>query len=144
MGAWGNGPFENDDALDLVGDLDNSRGPLAVELRRVLEPDRVPRPGLLARLLRRQPEGESDGANDFTVVAAAGVVAAALGLDVDNLQVTSLLARKPLAVSTELRAAAKAALDRATGSDSEWFELWQESGELDETQAETGRIRQIL
>ncbi len=144
MGAWGNGPFENDDALDLVGDLDASKRPLAAELRRVLEPDSVPRPGLLARLLRRQPEDEPDGVNDFTVVAAAGVVAAALGLDVANAQVIDLLAKKPLAVSADLRAAARAALARATGSDSEWFELWQESGELDQTQAETDRIRQIL
>jgi len=143
MGAWGNGPFDNDDALDLVGDLDDSLRPLADELRRVLDPESVRRRSWFARLLRPQPD-EHDDVNDFTVVAAAAIVAAALGLDVGDGQVAELLAKKPLAVSADLRATAKAALARATDSDSEWFELWQESGELDQTQAETDRVREIL
>jgi hypothetical protein len=144
MGAWGNGPFENDGALDLVGDLGASKRPLADDLRRVLDRGGVPRPSRLARLLRRQPDDGPDGVDDFAVVAAAGIVAAALGLDVGDAQVTELLAKKPLAVSADLRTAARAALARATRSGSEWFELWQESGELDQTQTETDRIRRIL
>ena len=145
MGAWGNGPFANDDALDLVGDLEDSERPLAEALEKILNPVRGRRPNLLDRLLRRQiDEGENDEVNDFTVVAAAAVVAAALGLDVEDAQVKDLLAKKPLRVTTNLRVSAREALARATSPESEWFELWQESGELDQTQAEMDRIRQFL
>ena len=151
MGAWGVGPLENDDALDLIGDLEDSERPLSDELVRVLDPESLRRPTeslrrptLWAKLLRRQPEDKPDEVNDFTVVAATAVVAAALGLDVHSVQVNELLARRPLQVSADLRTTAKAALARATSPDSEWFELWEESGELDQTQAEIDRIRQIL
>jgi hypothetical protein len=147
VGAWGNGPFDNDDALDLVGELADSGRPLADDLRRVLDPGGVRRSGWFGRFLGRQPRDEpveSDDVNDFTVVAAAAVVAAALGLDVGQAQVSGLLERKPLSVTKDLRSVAGVALARATGTESEWFELWQDSGELERTQAETDRVRQVL
>ncbi|SEP72443.1 DUF4259 domain-containing protein [Microlunatus flavus] len=145
MGAWGNGPFDNDDALDLLGELGDSDRPLADELRNVLDPTGGRRPRFWARLLRRPSEQDSsDEMNDFTVVAAAAVVAAGLGLDTGEDQVRELLANKPLRVGAEPRSSARAALARATGPESEWFELWQESGELDRTQAEVDRVRRLL
>ncbi|MDR2988630.1 MAG: DUF4259 domain-containing protein [Nocardiopsaceae bacterium] len=115
MGAWGAGPFENDDAHDLLGELselpaDELSGRLEAALA-------IPADGYL----------EVDEAN--AAIAAAGLIAVARGAALDGVDevVMELANTDPVQNSARLRAPALAALARVTGESSEWQALWSES-----------------
>ena len=128
MGAWGSGPFENDDAMDFVGDLaDGSTADLVAQLREALAlPDDYV----------ESPEGSS-------AVAAAALIAARRGYDADNLTVADLLAAHPFDAD-DLRSMAVTALATVAGDDSELMELWDEAGLRDAVEAVYGEIRGFL
>ncbi len=114
MGAWGSGPFENDDACDWSYDLVDGGGPevVATALRTVIggEPPR------------------SRAAS--SAVGAAAVVAAGLGVtDVDLPgDVTEWLSGVDAAVWPSIAQEAVMALDRVM-AESELLDLWGEVGD---------------
>ncbi|MFG3343133.1 DUF4259 domain-containing protein [Glycomyces sp. NPDC048151] len=120
MGAWGHGPFENDAALDFVGDLADA-GPGEV------------RAGLLAAM--RAVADSSDYLEDpetDAALAAAVLVACRLGADPGSASAADLLASCPFEADGELRLAALRVLDRlADPRDNEWHDLWTDAGSLD-------------
>jgi hypothetical protein len=120
MGAWGYGPFENDAALDCVGDLADAapgavRGGLLAAMREVTDSaDYIENP-------------EADAA-----VAAAVLVAARLGADPGSASVEELLASHPFEADGELRLEALRVFDRiADPRENEWHDLWTDAGALD-------------
>ena len=133
MGAWGMKSFENDGAHDWLFELEESglgalRAAFAVaDSEAYLEVD----------------EGQY-------VIAAAEVIAAARGQPGGFVPdaITAWLAARPDArPDADLEAlipAARAALDRITGADSEIQELWVESEHLNEWTAELDDLRRRL
>lgn len=113
MGAWGSGPFENDDAGDWVYDLEGAddfalvRDALDVASSRYL-----------------------DAHEGAAAVAAAAVVAAALDAGaVDGLpeEVVAWLEGHARQSEKADAARAAAALDRVVGEHSELADLWDEA-----------------
>ncbi|MEV7005385.1 DUF4259 domain-containing protein [Streptosporangium sp. NPDC051022] len=114
MGAWDLGPFENDGALDLLGDLDGTADPaaaLAGAMREILaQDDYVEGP-------------EMSGA-----VAAACVVGARLVGAEPAPVAARWLDANPFEVDAELRGLAARTLERAARpDDNELYELWDEA-----------------
>jgi Domain of unknown function (DUF4259) len=113
MGAWGSGPFENDDAGDWVYDLEGADDFALV------------RDALDVAGSRYLDAGEGAAA-----VAAAVVVAAAFdptGVDGVPEAVTAWLDDHARHVDPGDRRLATAALDRVVGERSELAELWDEA-----------------
>ena len=113
MGAWGSGPFENDDAGDWVYDLEGADDFALV------------RDALDVAGSRYLDAGEGAAA-----VAAAVVVAAALdpsGVEGVPEAVTAWLDSHARQVDPGDRRLATAALDRVVGERSELAELWDEA-----------------
>lgn len=120
MGAWGSGPFENDDACDWLDELADS-GVAALREALALAD---------AADYLEAPDGS-------VVVAAAEVVARMAAVVDDEAEETAADAELPDEVTaflascgppaTTLIAAARAALDRVTADDSELRELWQDA-----------------
>ncbi len=130
MGAWGAGPFDNDDAQDFV--LDLSDAPQEELGQRLAE----------ALVLSG---GYVDAPEASTAVAAAALVAIGAGMPApDCPTVTGLVRARSLPASSALRVAARAALDRVAGEDSELWELWQDAGQTDEVAASYDAIRSAL
>jgi hypothetical protein len=115
MSGWATGPFDNDDALDFIDDLAE-----APEWRTVVQAlDHVTKQaGYL-----EAPEGQ-------TAVAAAAIVAAAVGLAVlpDNHQDLKAALGAPPEGAVAL---ARSALARVVAPASELDELWQEGEDHD-------------
>jgi hypothetical protein len=120
MGSWGPGPFDNDDALDFVGDL--SRGtPLDIRERIISILDAV-----------RTDQGlEIQEVN--VALAAAGLLAIRNGApEPDETAVTEWLLHAPMYPDPELCQRAIWAVDRALDpASNEWYELWEEADSLD-------------
>ncbi len=117
MGAWGPGPFDNDDAADfIIAVTDAEKG------------DRAEQVGAALSL----PDGYLEIPEASAAVAAAALVAAANGMRVDMAEVTELLRIGGIPADGGVRELARAALARVTGADSEWRELWEEVGQLSE------------
>ncbi|MCX5660604.1 MAG: DUF4259 domain-containing protein [Planctomycetota bacterium] len=118
MGAWGLGPFDNDDALDFIGDLveadDDSMLADALATASVDEDEYIEAP---------------DGCN---AIAAAEVVAAANGKPVKKLPdaARKWLKGKPKP-DAKLLGQARKAMKRILGKESELQQLWEESDNLD-------------
>lgn len=115
MGAWGVGPFENDDALDFLDELSE-----------------LPAEKLTSRLeaaLDLQDEDYLELPEASAAIAAAGLIAVAGGAAFDDLDedVVELVRTGALQDNARLRALALTALTRVTGESSEWQELWSES-----------------
>ena len=119
MGAWSHEPFGNDTANDWAYELEETQDWSLVEaaFNTVLAPD--------ANYI------ESDQGSE--AVAAAEVLAQALGKgtqsDAYTEKVETWLKSVDAAPPDELRAKAKAALEKVLSDDSELKELWVESGE---------------
>lgn len=139
MGAWGHGPFDNDDAGDWAFSFDDA----APEDK-------------LAVLDAAFGEAVATDAQDYldmdqgTVVVAAATVLAALvdhtmGVD-DNYGPSTLATLRDagLEIPAQLREKALVALDRVTGENSEWRDLWEDAGSLDEASAPLTHIRTVL
>jgi hypothetical protein len=112
MGAWGSGPFENDDALDAVGELVDGTFELD-ELREALESDYL-----------EAPEGSIALALVEVALAALGRIDPAAELDEVDIRLVATQF-DDAAYELILRAADRA-LDPTA---SELFELWEEAGE---------------
>ena len=112
MGAWGAGPFDNDDALDWLATLSASRDFAAG--RQALN--------VAGEDYLEAPEGS-------TALAAAEVVAAALGHPAASLpdEVTAWVNSNASVVAPGDVAIALAAVERVRAGDSELRELWADA-----------------
>ncbi|MDQ1656974.1 MAG: hypothetical protein QOD41_2057 [Cryptosporangiaceae bacterium] len=116
MGAWGDGPFDNDDAADWAAELDAAAPAERLDVIR-------------AALAAAASADYLDADDGQRAVAAAAVVAAQRpgGPPLDTSYAPRILADGiVLDVPDELRDLAAAALDRAAGEDSELAELWDD------------------
>jgi hypothetical protein len=115
MGAWGVGPFENDDAGDCVWQLEEAEDLTLVQA---------------ALEAAAQPEGDPGSSASSEALAAAEVVAALAGHPASDLpdEVQTWVAAHSITVSPDLRALALRAVERVS-SKSELQELWAESDE---------------
>lgn len=120
MGAWGYGPFENDAALDCVGDLADA-GPSGM------------RGGLFAAMRAvTDATGYIEGPEADAAMAAAVLVAARLGADPGSASAAELLASHPFEADGELRLEALRVFDRlADPRENEWHDLWADGGALE-------------
>lgn len=132
MSAWGTGPFDNDDALDLIGEINDS------------EPDAVAE--LLSDILSVPDAGEEmDEVEGTEAYAAAALLAAKLGrLEVSSPDILDALEKIPTDSVGVLLPDARAMLTRILGDGSEFAELWIESGRLEKIRGEIGKIKQAL
>ena len=116
MGAWGTGPFENDDAADWAWELEATEDRTALLLE------------TFAAATGEAPAGLPEAS---TAVAAAAWLASGLpggdAVDVDWAEEPPH--PTPPAVTDALRAAAVGALDAALAEGSEWREAWAEEDE---------------
>jgi hypothetical protein len=152
MGAWGVGPFDNDAGLDFVGELrdhpSEARDRVTAPLLALTRESPAPSPPAARRrgLFRRRADAHDPILPIDEAMAAAAVIAVALGapddVNVDRAFVDSLL----LEVDDRLRELALAALERAfvPAPENEWLELWEEAGALDEVRAALDPYRSAL
>ncbi|MEV0394300.1 DUF4259 domain-containing protein [Polymorphospora rubra] len=135
MGTWDIGPFDNDRAADWSGDLHDAAP--------------TDRAGIIERTLRvvAAETGYLDGYFASGAIAAAAVVASQLpgGPKIESAYAPDFLTGGgTLALPGHLPALAVRALDRIVADDSEWKDLWADSGALDKAVAELGPIRAAL
>jgi len=122
MGAWGAGSFENDDALDFVGDLVDDGDAQQV----------------LAALDAIPSEGYIEAWNATPAIAAAEIVAAAHGRPGPDLpeDVAEWVAKHRGSITAKMLTLARVAVKRiAEDEQSELRSCWEESDSLSEWQA---------
>ncbi|MET0422528.1 MAG: DUF4259 domain-containing protein [Actinoplanes sp.] len=115
MGTWDAGPFDNDTAADWCGHLRDTEA--------------AKRPDLLRGAVNDVVENTDDYLDSYyaeRVVAAAAVMASQLpgGEPINSAYASGDLASE---IPGDLPALALRALDRITGDESEWRELWEET-----------------
>ena len=135
MGAWGTGPFDNDDALDLFLELEDATPEAAARrLREALQ------------VVAEEDESylESPAANE--AVAAAAVVAFSYSQEdpTGNPRVAQWLVERAPALGPDDGVLAARALDRVCGEHSEWVELWSDAGLEQEARAVAERLAVTL
>jgi hypothetical protein len=116
MGAWGTAAFDNDDASDWFYELEGGGlSSLEAAFDEALEAD------------------DLAGPTDVSAIAAAEVVAAALGRPAPGLRddVAAVAANLSGKVTPDLAERARAAVERVLAS-SEVAELWAETDDADE------------
>lgn len=133
MGCWAIDSFGNDDAADWLGDLIEAKD---------LSPARRTVSDLLSE------DGYLDAPFATEALAAIEVVAAALGRPTGTAQsqeklMTWIAKVKPVA-DTSLVSDSARAIERILGPDSELRELWEESDEFAEWQANVEKLRSAL
>lgn len=123
MGAWGAGPFENDDAADWAAEFDGADGPQGL--------------AILRRALSSVETAEYVEAPDGSVAVAATQVVAWL-VKPDSIEesayvesVVGWLRRSEPSIDSALVEAARRALVRMRAPDSELHELWIEAEDPD-------------
>lgn len=134
MGTWGAGPFDNDDALDLVADLAEATDAEVVD-------------GVRDALAESETQGYLEASAMSEAVAAACLVAARLhGGPAPEVEVVEdFLAAHPFEVDRSLQADAERALARAFDrTDNEWYELWEDADALDVVEATLEPYREAL
>lgn len=130
MGAWGSGSFENDDALDWIGDLREGDSWLPVEQA-------------FAALIADGVEYR-EAPDCSAAIAAAEILAAAFGLPGDDLPDSARVWLKRMAKPhAGLCAVAIEAID-AILDDSELKDLWEESDSYEEWVADVHALRARL
>ncbi|MFI7284633.1 DUF4259 domain-containing protein [Micromonospora chersina] len=133
MGAWGEGPFDNDSAADWCSELHDAH------------PSERGRMVRAALATAASNSGYLDLGDAAPAIAAAAIVAARLP---DGPPIASayapdfLLAGESLELDEDLPELAIAALGRILDEDSEWRELWGEAGATAFPQID--RIRAVL
>ena len=131
MGATGSGPFENDDALDFLGALED------------LTPGDRPGRVLAALDTVLVAPGYLEAPQMCEAVAAAAAVGASVNptAAVDEPYLPPWLTASPLpATDEELVEKSRQVLRRAVRSqDNEWWELWDEAGLADDVVASSRR-----
>ncbi len=134
MGAWGTGAFDNDGAGDFLAELRHA--------------DVNQRETVIVQALQAATAAEDylevdDG--QAAIAAAAVTATARTGRHVTDTDSGTGLATTDLPhAHPELVALAVRALDRVTGENSEWRELWEESDALDEALHALADIRAAL
>ena len=135
MGTWDTGPFDNDTAADWSGEFDDASDGARIEM--------------IEEALRGAADEtdylEADVACE--AIAAAAVVASLRpgGPPIESGYAPDFLTGGGrLDLPPELTALAIRALDRVTEEDSEWRDLWDEAGTLDDVVAELAPIRAAL
>ncbi|ONI84314.1 hypothetical protein ALI144C_14115 [Actinosynnema sp. ALI-1.44] len=135
MGAWGTGAFDNDDAADFAGDLNDAA------------------PGERPDLIREALEAAADNDAYLEVpeasaaIAAAAVVASQLpgGPDVDSVYGPEFLTDGDgVDLPEEFAELALRAITRILSDESEWRDLWEEAESLDEAIGALEPIRAAL
>lgn len=110
MGAWGEGPFDNDSAADWSLTVDDADDPVALTLETFRAVTQT---------------GYVDSPEATEAVAAAAWLASALP-GAPTLPEGYAPKIEPPALTDELRDEAVRALQRVLSEDSEWLELWRE------------------
>lgn len=129
MGAWANGPFDNDDALDFIDDLAEAPG-----WRTVVQ----------ALHYVTKAAGYLEAPEGSIAVAAAAIVAAAVG-DVTILPDNHRELKAALGAPPEGAVAlARSALARVVAPASELDELWQEGDDHDAWLAQIAVLQSTL
>lgn len=125
MGAWGSGPFDNDIAADWAGELADAA--------------LVERVALIRSTLTAVAENDGYVDNDegSMAVAAAAVVASILpgGPTIDENYGPNGAVKADLQIDASLVSLARQAITRVLAAESEWRELWEEAGKLDEARS---------
>lgn len=130
MGAWDTGPFDNDDAADLL-----------IELADMDAADRARRVQTALTL----PEGYVEVDAGSLAIAAAALVAACNGMPLDEpAEARDLIRSGTIPSEDRIRAHALTALSRVSTGDSEWYQLWAESESLAEVEGMLANIRRCL
>ncbi len=130
MGTWDVGPYDNDDAMDFLGELE--------DLEPAQRADRVRTALLLEPGYLELPDANA-------AMAAAALVAGACGMDLgETPEAAALLRDGQIPAEDEDRDLAKAALVRLAGQDSEWRDEGAEAGTLDDMLAAAEDIRDYL
>jgi len=111
MGAWGEGPFDNDSALDWLSEAADDAEAIEQAFDATLDADYL----------------EVDDGS--AAVAAAAVVAAAVDGDVSALPDDARALAGNVVADAKLRARAVEALERVLAPASELSELWDEGGD---------------
>lgn len=135
MGTWDSGPFDNDGAADWCGDLD--------------EADPADRLGMVRQTLAAVADhaGYLDDRLGVRAVAAAAVIVSQRpGAEplTSPYAPDFLLEGGSLVVPEDVAALAVRALDRVVGADSEWRELWEDTGDAADALAAVGDLRTAL
>jgi hypothetical protein len=129
VGAWDSGPFDNDDALDLLGLIEDNPGEVARRLLAVSSAD----PGTVV----------DAPAASMAVAAAALVGAVASSRSTGDDHADEWLREFPMTVDAPLVDAARRAVARLRDG-SELADLWDEADALDEWQASLDAIGSML
>lgn len=129
MGAWGLGSFENDTALDWVGDLMETRG-LSV----------------LKKALDITPGQSLDADEGSEAIAAAEIVAALIGRGRGELPegVAEWMATVAPAEAQALRGQALQALDAVLSEESELRELWAETEDFEAWKGDVEALKALF
>jgi Domain of unknown function (DUF4259) len=135
MGTWDIGAFDNDMAADWCGDLDDA--------------DPAMRPQMIADALSAVVDELEYIDNDeaSVAVAAAAIVASQppRRLVIESPYAPEFLRTgDDLKLSDGLPMLASRALERITGDESEWRDLWSDSGKYEEALAEIDAIQAAL
>ncbi len=119
VGAWDSGPFDNDDAADFAGQLDEA------------DPDQ--RIAMIRDALQAGAVSDDEEAFPRAVAAAAVLAATRVDIPVDSSYAPKFLADDDngLKVPDDLVELAVQALDNLADSDSEYAELFGEAGTLE-------------
>ena len=135
MGTWDTGPFDNDTAADWCSALQEADPAQRVQMIR----------DALTAALDEDEYLDSDIAVE--AIAAAAIVASQCPGDppIDSAYAPDFLATgTTLSLPDDLPQLALQAMDRVVGDNSEWRELWEDSGSFAEAVAELQPIRAAL
>jgi len=132
MGAWGAGPFQNDDALDFLAEL-SELSPAGMGSR-------------ITSALALPSDGHLELHEACAAIAAAGLIAAATSTDLEGpgAEAVAVVQSNEEAADVQVRDLALAALVRVNGESSEWRDLWMESGSWEEADQMIAGLRAKL
>ncbi|MFD4368388.1 DUF4259 domain-containing protein [Rhodococcus sp. NPDC058521] len=117
MGAWDLGPFDNDGAMNALGEIEKA-GPQGISEALVAAMDAV---------VANETYIETDCAQ--AAVAAAALVALRAGAEADDPSASTFLDSNPFEATRELKDHASKTFERiAVKDDNGWFALWDEAG----------------
>jgi Domain of unknown function (DUF4259) len=134
MGNWGTGPFDNDAALDFLGDLADGRADAVTDGLRTAMTDVLNEKDYL------------EGRQTDRAIAAACLIAARIDPSVPiDANGKKYLDQLTFIVDEPLRELAAGALTRALdATDNEWHVLWAEADALAEVEAALAPYRTAL
>lgn len=141
MGAWGINTFENDGAMDWLGDFLDDPSEAKILKALSAEPTMI-QPGLIGRLMGKKPQefpAELDGEE---VLAAAEVVATISGQPAAS-NPEELKSPPKISLHSDTSAKALAAID-AMMANSNLMDCWEETDEFESWKATVQDLRERL